>query len=59
MISDSKNILLIGSNGKLGSAIIGSKLYNNLLNPSKDVLDITKPGSKDNYLYENDIDISS
>ncbi len=56
MISDSKNILLTGSNGKLGSAIIGSKLYNNLLNPSKDVLDITKPRSIDNYLYENDID---
>ena len=37
------NILLTGGSGKLGTYITNSKLFNNIFNPSRDILDITKP----------------
>ena len=56
MNTNSKNILLTGGNGILGSEIIKSKLFDNLLVPSENEVDITKPTSIDNYLSKNDID---
>jgi len=52
----SKKILLTGSNGILGNQIIKSKLFDDLMTPSRQVLDITQPVSIDEYLLTNDID---
>jgi len=52
----SKKILLTGSHGTLGNQIIKSKLFDDLVTPSKQVLDITQPVSIDEYLLDNDID---
>ena len=52
----SKKILLTGSHGELGSQIIKSRLFDNLLTPSKQELDITRSEIIDEYLSNNDID---
>ena len=52
---NSKNLLLTGSHGELGSQIVKSKLFDNLLTPSKQELDITRPELIDEYLSNNDI----
>ena len=56
MITDSKNILLTGGSGTLGTQIIKSKLFDNLLITSRKEVDITNPTSIDKYLCINDID---
>jgi len=51
------NILLTGSSGKLGQAIIrASKYFSHLLTPSEDTLDITKPNTIKDFFDTNDID---
>ena len=52
----SKKTLLTGSNGTLGNQIQRSKLFGDLVTPSKQVLDLTQPVSIDQYLLKNDID---
>ena len=56
IVIDPKNVLLTGGNGTLGSEIIKSKLFDNLLTPSKKLFDITKPALIDKYLRKNNID---
>ena len=51
-----KNILLTGASGELGKSIVKSNLFSSLLTPSKDVLDITKPGTIANFFDNNDFD---
>jgi len=51
-----KNTLLTGSTGQLGSAIMGSGYFKNLLSPSRSVLDITVPNSIGNFFEKNRID---
>ena len=53
---DLSNILLTGGSGTLGTQIIKSKLFDNLLTPSKQVLDITKLTSINNFFCSNEID---
>jgi len=52
-----KNILLTGGSGNLGTAIRKSGLFKNLLAPSRDVLDITKPDSIRKFFEENEFDV--
>ncbi len=51
-----KNILLTGGSGKLGQAIIKSGIFPSVLAPSRDVLDITKPETIEQFFKENEID---
>lgn len=50
------NILLTGGSGKLGSHIINSRMFPNLLSPTRNECDITMPGSIGKYFYNNNID---
>tara|TARA_B100001123_G_scaffold425844_1_gene539236 strand:- start:897 stop:1637 length:741 start_codon:yes stop_codon:yes gene_type:complete len=51
------NILLTGGSGTLGSCIIRSKLFKNLIYPSKSSLNILKKKQIKNYLIKNDINL--
>jgi len=51
-----KHILLTGGSGKLGQAIIKSGIFQSVLAPSRDVLDITKPETIEQFFKENEID---
>lgn len=51
-----KNILLTGASGELGNAIASSGIFPSLLTPSKEILDITKPVTIKEFLYNNDFD---
>ena len=51
-----KNILLTGGSGKLGQAIIKSGIFQSVLAPSRDVFDITKPETIEQFFKENEID---
>ena len=51
MSIDLSNILLTGGSGTLGTQIIKSELFDNLLTPSKKVLDITKLTSIKNCAF--------
>ena len=51
-----KKILLTGGSGKLGTHIINSKLFPNLMYPSENVLDITKPYSIEEIFKNEEID---
>ena len=48
-----KNILLTGSSGKLGQAIINSNHFKSLLTPSRAILDITKPETIEQFFKDN------
>ena len=50
------NILLTGGSGKLGTAIIKSKIFSSLLVPSRNILDITNSATTKNFFDDNDID---
>ena len=56
MSIDLSNILLTGGSGTLGTQIIKSEWFDNLLTPSKKVLDITKLTSINNFFCSNEID---
>lgn len=51
-----KHILLTGSSGTLGRAILSSKRFSSLLAPSRHVLDITDPASIGKFYRSNKID---
>lgn len=51
-----KNILLTGSSGKLGQAIVSSHYFPSLLTPSHKILDITKPGTIEKFFEKNNFD---
>ena len=51
-----KNILVIGSSGKLGQAIVNSGYFSSILTPSSKIVDITKPKTIENYFENTDID---
>lgn len=51
-----KKILLTGASGQLGQAISNSGYFENLLTPSREILDITKPLTIKNYFHNNDFD---
>lgn len=51
-----KKILLTGGSGKLGQAIINSGLFPKLLNPYKNIFDITRPETMGKFFADNDID---
>jgi len=51
-----KNVLLTGSSGKLGQAIIKSGYFPSLLTPSKEVLDITRKESIQKFFENNNFD---
>ena len=55
MSIDLNNILLTGEGGTLGTQIIKSKLFDNLLTPSKNELDITQSTSINNFFCDNEI----
>jgi len=49
------SILLTGGTGKLGNKIIESKLFSNLLFPTREEFDLTSPQSINNYFMKNEI----
>lgn len=51
-----KTILLTGSSGKLGQAIVKSGHFQNILAPNREVLDITKPETIEKFFRGNDIE---
>ena len=51
-----KKILLTGSTGELGKAIVNSGYFNHILDPTSKEMDITKPGTIDKFFKENDFD---
>lgn len=51
-----KKILLTGGTGNLGKAIIKSDHFQNILAPDRKILDITKPGTIEDFFNKNDID---
>jgi dTDP-4-dehydrorhamnose reductase len=51
------NVLLTGSSGKLGKAIIKSNLFLSLLCPKREELDITVPDKISSYFQKNDFSI--
>lgn len=51
-----KNILLTGGSGKLGQAIIKSKIFPSVLAPSREVFDITRPETIERFFKKNEID---
>ncbi len=51
-----KKILLTGASGQLGQAISNSGYFGNLLMPSREIFDITKPLIIKNYFHDNDFD---
>ncbi len=51
-----KNILLTGASGELGKAITGSRLFPSILAPSRQTLDITKPGTIAKFFDNNKFD---
>lgn len=50
------NILLTGSSGKLGQAIIKSGYFSSLLTTSREILDVTKPTTIETFFSNNAID---
>src|SRR3989344_7588728 len=50
-------VLITGGSGKLGSAIINSKLFNEILSPSSKIFDITNSKKIEEYFYENKFDV--
>jgi dTDP-4-dehydrorhamnose reductase len=56
MISNPENILLTGGSGTLGRQIIETKIFENLLTPSREEVDLTKPESINKYLRNNNVD---
>jgi len=50
-----KKILLTGGTGTLGKAIIKSGHFENILSPDKEILDITKPETIEDFINKNDI----
>ncbi|PIN91402.1 hypothetical protein COU57_00855 [Candidatus Pacearchaeota archaeon CG10_big_fil_rev_8_21_14_0_10_32_14] len=52
-LMETKSILLTGASGKLGQSIINSKLFDHLLTPSRDELDITNTESVRKYFNKN------
>lgn len=50
-----KNILLTGGTGQLGQAIKNSGFFPSLLTPTRQILDITKPETIENYFSKNKI----
>ena len=51
-----KNILLTGSSGKLGTAIVRSGCFSGLLTPSMEILDIIKSNTVERFFRKHDID---
>ena len=51
-----KNILLTGGSGKLGQAILKSGIFPSVLDPLRNILDITKPETIEKFFKENEID---
>jgi len=51
-----KKILLTGGTGTLGKAIIKSDHFQNILSPDKEILDITKPETIEDFFNKNGID---
>ena len=52
-----KNVLLTGSTGRLGSAIKASNNFQNIIAPTKDILDITNTESVEKFFQNNKIDV--
>lgn len=53
---DIDTILVTGASGKLGSSIVSSGLFKNILSPSREELDITDSNSVNKYIESYDFD---